>query len=514
MICKNPIFAFYKKENFMKKATFLFTILTIFSISIFSQNEKMMDHEKMMAHKHEHSITKHSLQLSNGKTLDYKATAGYTILKTEDGKEQAKMFFVAYTKDGEKDKSNRPITYAFNGGPGSSSVWLHMGALGPKRIVMTDEGGPTPPPYEVVDNEYTWLEYTDLVFIDPIMTGYSRTLEDGDKSDFTGYVEDVRSVGEFIRLYTSRYKRWNSPKYLAGESYGTTRACGLAGHLQDRYGLYINGLVLISQITNFQTARFEIGNDLPYPLFLPTYAATAWYHKQLDPSFSDLNNLLKEVEDFALKDYTLALTKGDALSENEKNNIAEQLSKYIGVSKEYILQANLRPVIHRFVKELRRDEGVTVGRLDSRFTASDYDGTRERYEFDPSYNKAILGPYSMAVNDHITRVLKFENDIPYEILTGRVRPWNYNNVQNKYLNVAETLRNAMTKNNYLKVLICNGYYDLATPYFATQYTLDHLFLPPELKKNITMKYYESGHMMYIRKKSLVKMAEDVRGFYK
>ncbi|MEO1261408.1 MAG: peptidase S10 [Bacteroidota bacterium] len=498
----------------MKKLTTLLATILFLATFAFSQDEKMMmDLDKAMAGKHGHSVTKHTLKLSNGKTIDYKATAGYTMLQTEEGKDRAKIFFIAYTKNGEKDPSKRPVTFAFNGGPGSSSVWLHMGALGPKRIVMTDMGNATPPPYEVVDNEYSWLEYTDLVFIDPVMTGYSRPADSTDKKEFTGYVEDIESVGAFIRLYTNRYRRWASPKYLAGESYGTTRACGLAGHLQDRYGMYLNGLVLISQITHFQTARFEIGNDLPYPLFLPTYAATAWYHKKLDPSFTDLNTLLKEVEEFALNEYTLALMKGDRLPEKEKNNIAEQLAKYMGVTKAYILQANLRPVIHRFVKELRREEGITVGRLDSRFTASDYDGTRERYEFDPSYNKAIYGPYTMAVNDHISRTLKFENDIPYEILTGRVRPWNYNNVQNKYLNVSQTLRNAMHKNPHLKVLICNGYYDLATPYFATQYTLDHLFLQDDLKKNITMKYYESGHMMYIRKPSLIKMAEDVRGFY-
>ena len=498
----------------MKKLTTLAILILLSSSFIFSQNEKiLLDNEKLIAKQYGHSITKHSLELSNGKSIDYKATTGYTALKTEEGKVRAKIFFIAYTKDGEKDPSKRPITFAFNGGPGSSSVWLHMGALGPKRIVMTDMGEATPPPYQVVDNEYSWLEYTDLVFIDPVMTGYSRPADSTDKKEFTGYVEDIESMGEFIRLYTSRYERWASPKYLAGESYGTTRACGLAGHLQDRYGLYLNGLVLISQITNFQTARFEIGNDLPYPLFLPTYSATAWYHKQLDPSFNDLNKLLKEVEEFALNEYTLALTKGDRLAENEKNIIAEKLSKYTGLSKAYILQANLRPVIHQFVKELRRDEGITVGRLDSRFTASDYNGTKERYEFDPSYNKAIYGPYTMAVNDHISRTLKFESDLPYEILTGRVRPWNYDNVQNQYLNVSETLRQAMSKNPHLKVLICNGYYDLATPYFATRYTIDHMFLDKELKKNITLKYYEAGHMMYIHKPSLVQMAGDVRGFY-
>ncbi|HFA48938.1 MAG TPA: peptidase S10 [Bacteroidetes bacterium] len=497
----------------MKKLATLLIVLFAFTITVFSQTDKFIK-EKRYAEREGQSLTRHSLALPNGKSLNYTARAGYTYLKKEEeGKIGAKIFFVAYTKDGVKDPAERPLTFAFNGGPGSSSVWLHMGALGPKRVLMTDKGDATPPPYKVVDNEYSWLEFTDLVFIDPVMTGYSRTVDSTDKKEFTGFVKDIESVGEFIRIYTSKYERWNSPKYLAGESYGTTRACGLAGHLQDRYGLYLNGLVLISQITNFQTARFEIGNDLPYPLFLPTYAATAWYHKKLDPSFNDLNKLLIEVEAFSLNEYTVALTKGDALSEKEKNNIADKLSEYTGLSKKYILQANLRPVIHRFVKELRRDEGLTVGRLDSRFTGVDYDGTRERYEFDPSYSKAIYGPFSMAVNDHLSRFLEYKSELPYEILTGRVRPWSYSNVENKYLNVSETLRQAMHKNPHLKVLICNGYYDLATPYFATKYTVGHMFLDENLKDNIILKYYEAGHMMYIRKPSLVKMAGDVRGFY-
>ena len=492
----------------MKKLACTLTFLLLLcNIHLFSQQNAGTESELAP------SITKHSLTLASGKTINYTATAGYTILKTEDSEPRAKIFSVAYTLDGVTDPVNRTLTFAFNGGPGSASVWLHMGALGPKRILMTGDGGATPPPYRVVDNEFSWLEFTDLVFIDPVMTGYSRPAKGVDKKEFTGYEEDLESVGEFIRLYTSHNGRWNSPKFLAGESYGTTRACGLSGHLQDRYGLYLNGLVLISHITNFQTARFQIGNDLPYPLFLPTYAATAWYHKRLSPEFTDLQKLLREVEEFATNEYTLALMKGDRLTEVERKSIAQKLASYTGLSQDYVLRANLRPVIHKFTKELRRDEGLTVGRLDSRFTGVDYDGVGENSEFDPSYNKAIYGPYTMAINDHLKRTLNYANDIPYEILTGRVRPWNYDNVQNEYLNVAETLRQAMHKNPYLKVLVCNGYYDLATPYFATQYTFDHMFLDEKLKENISMKYYEAGHMMYINKPSLVRMAEDVKEFY-
>ncbi len=459
------------------------------------------------------SVTSHQLKLPNGQLLNYTATTGYLVLRKETGESRAKMFFIAYTKDGEANPATRPVTYTFNGGPGSSSVWLHMGALGPRRILMTEKGDATTPPYRYVPNEHTWLEWTDLVFIDPVETGYSRPAEGVDKKEFLGYEEDLQSVGDFIRLYTSRYARWNSPKYLAGESYGTTRATGLSGYLQDRYGLYLNGLVLISQISNFQTARFERGNDLPYPLFLPTYAATAWYHGKVK-GFAALPDLLKEVETFALNDYTLALMQGERLSAGEKERIAAKLATYTGLSKAYVLQSNLRIQIQRFTKELRREEGLTVGRLDSRFTASDYDDAGETYEFDPSYNGAIYGPYSMAVNDYLKRELKYDSDLPYEILTGRVQPWNYNNVQNRYLNTSETMRTAIHKNPHLKVLICNGYYDLATPYFATQYTLDHLFIDEALKGNIRMKYYEAGHMMYIHKPSLEQFTIDVREFYK
>ncbi len=458
------------------------------------------------------SVTQHSIEIG-GEQINYTATAGYMILKSEPGKPRAYVFFMAYSKNGVTDPANRPITFSFNGGPGSSSVWLHMGALGPKRIVMTDEGEATEPPYEYVDNEFSWLDQTDLVFIDPVMTGYSRPAEGVDKKEFLGYTEDIRSVGQFIYNYTSKYERWNSPKYLAGESYGTTRAAGLSGHLQDRYGMYLNGIVMISAVTNFQTIRFHRGNELPYAMFLPTYAATAWYHGKLDPAFTSLPDLLTEVKNFAYGEYAFALMKGDQLSPEVKEMVIDKLHRYTGLSKAYIEQTHLRINIFRFTKELLREKGETVGRLDSRIKAVDYDRAGESFEFDPSLEGAISGPYSMAINDYIRRELKFTSELPYEILTGRVQPWSYKNVQNRYLNVSETLRKSMSKNPSLKVLICNGYYDLATPFFATEYTVDHMFLDPALRNNIQLKYYEAGHMMYIHKPSLEQMTKDVRAFY-
>jgi carboxypeptidase C (cathepsin A) len=457
-------------------------------------------------------VTQHRVTVG-GQVVNYTATTGYLTLREENGKERANIFFIAYTKDGVANPSTRPVTFSFNGGPGSSSVWLHLGALGPRRILMTDDGQALRPPYQLVDNEFTWLDETDLVFIDPVMTGYSRPADGVDKKEFHGYTEDVQSVGDFIRLWTTRYQRWGSPKFLAGESYGTTRAAGLSGYLQDRHGLYINGLVLISSILNFQTARFERGNDLPYALFLPTYAAIAWYHKKV-PTYPDLKTLLPEVERFALNEYTLALTKGDRLSPAERQSVVAQLQKFTGLSATYLEQTNLRINIQRFCKELLRAERKTVGRLDGRLTGHDYDYAGETNEFDPSYNATIYGPYTTAINDYLRRELKYENDLPYEILTGRVQPWNYNNVQNQYLNVAETLRQAITKNPYLHVLVGNGYYDLATPYFATDYTFAHLELDPSLRPNVSMTYYPSGHMFYIHKPSLIQFKQDVAKFIK
>lgn len=458
------------------------------------------------------SVTKHTITL-NGQKINYTATAGYLPQRDETGKIRGNLFFTAYTRDGVANPATRPITYTYNGGPGSASVWLHMGALGPKRIQMGDDGRMLAPPYTVLDNEFTWLAFTDLVFIDPVMTGYSRPADGVDKKEFTGYVEDIQSVGDFIRLYTTRYDRWASPKFLSGESYGTTRSAGLSGYLQDRHGLFLNGIVLISAVLDFATLEFFIsGNELPYSLFLPTFAAMAWYHKQV-PAYPDLKTLRADVEKYALGDYTLALMKGDRLTPAERQTVAAQLNRFTGLSVEYLLGSNLRIRDDRFTKELLRKQGKTVGRLDGRFTASDYDRAGDTYEFDPSYNATIYGPFTTAVNDHLHRVLKVKNELPYEILTGRVRPWNYNNVQNQFLNTAETLRSAMTKNPFLRVHVCNGYYDMATPYFATDYTFSHMMLDPALKTNVTMSFYETGHMIYIDQAALGQMTRNVAEFY-
>lgn len=465
------------------------------------------------------SETQHSVTI-DGQAIQYTVTTGTILLKEEEEKEEksegekpkASIFFIAYTKEGVEDVGRRPLTFSFNGGPGSSSVWLHLGLLGPRRVFMDEEGNPPPPPYRLVDNEHSVLDVTDLVFIDPVSTGYSRVVPGEKPKQFHDFQKDIESVGEFIRLYTTRYQRWTSPKFLIGESYGTTRAAGLAGFLQERHGLYLNGIMLVSTILNFQTARFVTGNDLPYILFLPTYTATAWYHRQLPEELQqDLRQALAEVEAFALGDYTLALMKGAALPAEEREQIVQQLARFTGLSSRYIQQTNLRINIHRFVKELLRQQRRTVGRLDSRFTGIDRDAVGENFEFDPSY-AAIQGPYTATLNDYVRRELEFESDLPYEILTGRVRPWRFEEHQNQYVNVAETLRKAMSVNPFLKVFVANGYYDLATPYLATQYTFNHLELDPGLQDNISMHYYEAGHMMYLHQPSLAQIKEDLASF--
>jgi carboxypeptidase C (cathepsin A) len=456
------------------------------------------------------SITRHSITI-NKNVIHYQATAGYMLMKDDSGKHQASVFFIAYTTEKVTDVKTRPITFAFNGGPGSASLWLHMGALGPKRVKMSDEGFQLPQPFQYVDNEQTWLEFTDLVFIDPVSTGYSRPAPGVDKKQFHGVEEDVRSVGDFIRLYVTKNERWLSPKFICGESYGTTRAAGLSGYLQDTYGMYLQGLVLVSSILNFHTARFVPGNDLPYPLFLPTYTAAAWYHKKLPEKYQkDLNTTLKEVEQWALSDYWLALAKGDTLTDAERNRVIDQLAQYTGLSKKYIDETNLRIEIYRFTRELLRDEKQRIGRLDNRFKGNLLEVEGDEFEEDPSYI-AIYGPYTAAANDYIRQQLKYTNDLPYWPIAS-VYPWNWGKFHG-YVNVAETVRNAINKNNHLQVLIANGYYDLATPYFATLYTVNHMNLPESLRGNIVLKYYEAGHMMYIRTACRQKLRDDVYEFY-
>ncbi|MCL4529603.1 MAG: peptidase S10 [Chloroflexi bacterium] len=463
--------------------------------------------------------SKHSIKIGD-KEIKYTVIAGTMVMKEETPLEQAKesegekpkaqFFFVAYTKDDIEDKSKRPITFSFNGGPGSSSVWLHLGAIGPRRVVLQEDGNLPKPPFKLTDNEYSLLDETDMVFIDPVSTGYSRAVEGEKPQEWHGFKKDITSVGDFIRLYTTRYGRWLSPKFLIGESYGTTRAAGLSGYLQERHGMYLNGIMLISAVLDFTTIDFYVNNEVPYVMFLPAYAATAWYHHKLKIR-KPLQTLLKEVEKFASGEYAAALLKGDALTKRERTAIAEKMARYTGLSPEFIERSNLRINDQHFFKELLRDRGETVGRLDSRFIGRDRLGVTERPEYDPLLTN-VLGPYTAAFYDYVRSDLKFESDLPYEILTEKVWPWSYAEFENHFVNVGETLRSAMTYNPYLKVFVANGYYDLGTPYFATEYTFNHLGLHESVRQNVSMGYYEAGHMMYIHLPSLAELKNDLVEF--
>jgi carboxypeptidase C (cathepsin A) len=455
--------------------------------------------------------TEHVITVA-GQELAYVAIAGRLAMKDEAGKAKASIFFIAYLKQGTTEAARRPLTFSFNGGPGSSSLWLHLGLLGPRRVLSGDAEQIMPPPYRLADNEHTLLAASDLVFIDPVSTGYSRAAQGEEAKQFHGLEKDMESVGEFIRLVVTRYKRWLSPKFLIGESYGTTRAAALAGHLQERHGLYLNGIMLVSSVLDFGTILFNPGHDLPHLLYLPSFAATAWYHGKSDAAYwDDLPGLLREVETFALGEYALALLQGAALGPEERTRIVERLAAFTGLTPLYIEQTNLRIEIMRFCKELLREQRRTVGRLDSRFQGIDRDAAGEQPERDPSYS-AILGPYAGAFNAYIREELGFASDLPYEVLTSLYETWDYSKHQNKFVNVAESLRTATAQNPHLQVHVANGYFDLATPYFATEYTFNHLELDPTLRGNIQMTYYEAGHMMYVHEPSLARLGHDLAAF--
>lgn len=456
-------------------------------------------------------VTHHEIKVA-GKTLRYTATVGLMPIKNRDGETEARMFFMAYTLDNVPSRNQRPMTFTFNGGPGSASVWLHLGAVGPKRVKMNADGTMPAPPYELVDNEHSWLTQSDLVFIDPIGTGYSRAVRPELGQKFFSLTGDIESVGEFIRLYLSRHERWTSPIFLAGESYGTTRASALSGYLVDR-GIACNGILLISTIMNFETTAFAPGNDLPYALFLPSYAATAWYHKKLSPDLQSqpLQKLTTEVEQWAASDYTVALERGNRLTPQERQEVIARLSRYTGLDQRFIDYANLRVSLNLFRKELLRSERRSIGRLDSRFKGFDANFATDSPEFDAS-EAAIRPPYTSTFNSYVRTQLGYKSDLEYYILGGGITsPWNWN-TNNNYVDTSVALRNALAKNPYLKIFVAMGYYDMATPYFAAQHTISHISLDPLLLKNISTGYYEAGHMMYIDEKQLGRLKADVDKF--
>lgn len=449
--------------------------------------------------------------------LKYTATAGRVVLRFEshtedkfDGHQaKAEMFMVSYVLDGG-DRQTRPVVFSFNGGPGSSSVWLHLGLLGPRRVLMGDAGALLPPPYGLGDNAETLLRHADLVFIDPVSTGYSRTVKGEKPKDYHGFTADIESIGELIRLWSSRHGRWMSPKYLCGESYGTLRAAGLAHHLQERHGMWLNGLLLVSSVLNIGTLEFHPHNDLAYPLFLPTYAAIAHYHGLHGDQ--QLPDVLNEAEEFAARDYPWALSQGARLTAEERAHAVARLARISGLSEDYVDRINLRPEHMRFYTELLRSRRRTVGRLDGRFLGWEPDYGKEIMTADPSFD-AIMGPYTAAINQYLREELKVENDLPYEVLAWRqVNPWSFKEFEGQHVVVADKLATAMRANPHMRVQVACGYHDGATPYYGSEHTFAHLEIPDELRGNIEFRYYEAGHMMYVHEPSRVAQSSHIAEF--
>ncbi len=454
------------------------------------------------------SQTSHAIRI-DGRDIKYTATAGTLPIRLDDGRVSAQMFFVAYTKDGE-DPKTRPVSFLYNGGPGSASVWLHMGSFAPKKAQMADEGFQPPPPYQLVDNEYSLIDVSDVVFVDAVSTGFSRVTEGVNPAQFHGQDGDIRAFGEFIAEYLKAYSRWPSPKFLIGESYGTIRSAGLAAELQSRHGIELNGIVLVSALMTYQTLSPAPNNDVAYAVQIETFAATAWYHKKLpaDMQQKTIRQVVDEARTFAFGEYLQALSKGNTLEDGARAAMADKLARHTGLSPKFVLAANLRVDSGRFRKELLRDKRLMVGRLDGRFTALDLDAAGERQEFDPS-NTALAGPYVAMFQDYVRNVLRWETDLHYPT-SGNVRPWTY--VQNSYMDMTDALRQSMAKNPFLKVFVACGYYDMATYVGGAEFNFTHLAYDKPITERVSFGYYEAGHMMYIRPSAHKALKQDVAGF--
>ncbi len=459
--------------------------------------------------------TEHQLKVGR-RVLTYTATTGRVVLRDEvyeDGtftgfKAKAEMSVTSYVVEGGDE--NRPVTFAFNGGPGSSSVWLHLGLLGPRRVLMGDAGNLLPPPYALADNQESLLAVSDLVFIDPVSTGYSRAVEGSKPAPFHGYRGDIESVGELIRLWTARNKRWMSPKFLAGESYGTLRGAALTEHLQSRHGMYLNGLILISSVLDLSSLDFENQrNDRAHALYLPTYAAIAHYHGKVRRR--SLRALLDDAEEFATGDYAEALRKGSRLTARERAGIVKKVAALTGLSEDYVDRADLRIEHWRFFGELLRGERRTAGRLDGRFSGPMASAIAENMDADPSHD-AIAGPYAAAFNHYVRDELGYANDLPYEQISRRVDPWSFKEFEGRPIDVTRQLERAMRQNPHLRVHVAYGYYDGATAYHASEDVVAHLNLPDELRANIEHAYYEAGHMMYVHEPSRRQQSKDLAAF--
>ena len=463
--------------------------------------------------KEESSVTDHTMRIG-GQTIAYKATASTTLLKNDKGDSTGLLYSVAYTRSDVKDLTQRPVSFLYNGGPGSATMWLHMGAFGPRRV-QTIDGSFTPPaPYKLVDNGESLLDKTDLVFIDAMGTGYSHAVCKAQEKDFFGIDEDLEAFAQFIVTYLSRNDRWNSPKFLIGESYGTFRSAALGNYLQSHDTVHLNGIVLISTVLDLSTLTFAPGDDRPYVFYLPSYAATAWYHKTLKDRPGDVAGFIDEARKYAQGDYAAALFKGAELSAGERAAVAKKLSYFTGLSEDYLEKADLRVTLGQFRAELRRKEGLTTGRIDARFTGYTYDLLEESAQGDPE-GPAVGGAYTALINAYNHEELKFGKDKVYHNTANAFGSWNWARKDQRRFgfpgapNVEQDLALAMITNPRLLVQVENGYYDLATPFFATEHTMEHLALPEVLQKNIKEDYYTAGHMMYLHDDDRVSLHKQI-----
>ena len=475
--------------------------------------------EKQAAIPPEHSsVTHHDLSL-NGRVIHYAATAGTLLIQGEENKPYGSVFYVAYTEDGVTDGRTRPLTFLYNGGPGSASLWLHMGSVGPMRVITSSPDATGAAPYRMVPNEYSLLDKTDLVFVDAVGTGYSRAVGNATEKNFAGTDQDVVAFNKFITRYITINQRWNSPKFLFGESYGTTRSAALVDSLEED-GISCNGVILLSSILNYYELAPGIDND--FVGNLPTFAAIAWHYNKVANKPEDIKPFLNEVRAFARGAYAAALAQGDALPESERDSVATQLSAYTGLSVAYIKEANLRISPSRYRKELLRGDRMILGRYDARFEGLDVDAAGETPGYDPS-STGITGAFVSAFHDYLSRDLKYTSQEEY-YPSGRdiIRTWDWNHhapgqtQQQRPLHepyVAGDLADAMRKDPHLRVFSANGLFDLATPFFKTEYDLSHMELDPKLRQNIRFGYYPSGHMVYLNVDALKQMKNDLANFY-
>lgn len=448
------------------------------------------------------NTTEHQVTIK-GKRVPYTTTVGNMPVWDEDGKPVATLFYTYYQRSDVDDKSRRPLVFSFNGGPGSASVWMHIGYTGPKKLKIDEEGFPIQP-YGVEDNPHSILDEADIVFVNPVNVAFSRILdEEADRSEFFGVNADVEYLADWINTFVNRHHRWPSPKYLIGESYGTTRVSGLANRLQSAHWMYLNGVILVSPTGLGIERDGAVGDATP----LPYFAATAWYHNALEGSLKqkDLAEILPEVEDFTINEYIPALAKGGFISDEERDEIAEKVSLYSGISKQAVLDRNLRISTSFFWKELIRDEGLTVGRLDSRYRGIDRENGGERYDFDPALT-AWNHAFTPAINHYLRNDLGYETDLQYWTF-GPVHPWDRSRN-----NTGEQLRSAMAENPFLHVMTQSGYYDGGTTYFDAKYTMWNMDPSGKLKDRMSFKGYRSGHMMYLRAEDLATSNEDIREF--